>query len=54
MKIQTQKCVGCGGCVNLCPEAAISFNDDKAGIDEALCTGCGLCMQVCAAEAPKA
>ena len=52
MKIQTQKCTGCGGCVNLCPAAAISFIGDSAFIEEALCTECGLCAQVCAVEAP--
>lgn len=54
MKIRTHICCGCGGCVNLCPEAAISFIEDRACIDEALCTQCGLCVEVCGVEAPEA
>jgi len=52
MKIDAEKCVGCGGCVSLCPVDAISFIDDRAMIDEAACTDCGTCAQVCGVEAP--
>lgn len=52
MTIDAKTCVGCGGCVNLCPVAAISFIDDRAMIDAAACTDCGTCAQVCGVEAP--
>ncbi len=42
----TDDCVGCGLCVQLgCP--AITFQDDRAGIDPLLCVGCGICAQLC-------
>ena len=53
MKIEQEKCVGCGGCVNLCPVDAISFSEDRAVIDEAACTDCGTCAQVCGVAAPQ-
>jgi ferredoxin len=53
MKIDKNTCVGCGGCVNLCPVDAISFVDDKALIAEDVCTDCGTCLQVCGVEAPE-
>jgi ferredoxin len=53
MKIDAKKCVGCGGCVNLCAVDAISFFDDRAVINEEVCTDCGSCLQVCGVEAPQ-
>jgi len=53
MKIDATRCVGCGGCVNLCTVDAISFIDDRASIDETACTDCGTCAQVCGVEAPQ-
>ncbi len=49
--MDAQQCVGCGGCVNICPAAAISFDDDRASINELQCARCGLCAQICAVEA---
>ncbi len=40
------KCTGCGVCVNVCPQRAITVND-IAGVDAALCTGCGECVRAC-------
>ncbi len=47
MQIDIEKCVGCGGCVNLCPQAAIYFMDNKAVIDQFVCTECRTCVFVC-------
>lgn len=46
-------CVGCFACVDECPVAAISKNDDKAVIDADLCIECGACAGVCPVEAPQ-
>ena len=52
MQIDVDKCVGCGGCVNLCPQAAIYFLDNKAVIDQFACTECRTCVFVCGMAAP--
>jgi len=53
MKINTTKCSGCGGCVNLCPVTAIYFSEDRAVIDEEICTECGTCISICGRGAPQ-
>ncbi|MDY6865380.1 MAG: 4Fe-4S binding protein [Halobacteriota archaeon] len=40
-------CDGCGDCLDICPNAAISIHEDKAAINEAICQGCGLCRVSC-------
>ena len=50
-KIDSQKCTGCGICVDVCPLEAISLNDGIAVIDEDTCTKCGLCVNECPTNA---
>ena len=46
LKINKDKCVGCGLCMKIgCP--SISMKDKKAGIDFTTCVGCGVCRQMC-------
>ena len=52
VKIVSEKCVGCGGCIDLCPSIAISMIDDIVTIDDQLCTECGICVKVCPMNAP--
>lgn len=45
-------CVGCAGCVQVCPKQCISFNEDLQGfrypeVDLNLCIHCNLCEKVC-------
>ena len=49
-KVDKEKCVGCGACVNVCPAGAISVKNDKAVISDK-CVDCGRCAQVCPAHA---
>jgi ferredoxin len=51
-KIDTTKCVGCGGCIDLCPVIAISMIKDVVTVDEDTCTKCGICIKVCPVRAP--
>jgi ferredoxin len=51
-KIDTDKCTGCGGCIDLCPEIAISMINDVVIVNEELCTGCNICIKVCPMRAP--
>lgn len=52
VKINSDKCVACGGCIDLCPSIAISMVDDLVIIDDQLCTECGICVKVCPMNAP--
>ena len=44
--VQTDKCTGCGICVNICPVNAISMNKN-AVVDPRLCTVCAVCVSEC-------
>ncbi len=39
-----QSCIGCLGCVSVCPQGAIKFSDKKYTISEDKCTGCLECI----------
>jgi electron transfer flavoprotein alpha subunit len=49
----TNKCTGCGGCIDLCPVIAISMINDVVTIDNKICTECGICVKVCPVRAPQ-
>ena len=50
--VNADECVGCGTCVDECPEEAISMNDDEiAVVDADKCTECGTCVDACPSEA---
>ncbi len=52
IKIDTEKCTGCGGCIDLCPEIAISMINDVVTVNHEVCTECGTCIKVCPMKAP--
>ncbi|MBP2133749.1 dissimilatory sulfite reductase (desulfoviridin) alpha/beta subunit [Methanomicrobium sp. W14] len=47
--LTSQSCDGCGLCISVCKEDAISLNDPKDGIsiDYSLCVSCGDCVRAC-------
>jgi ferredoxin len=58
--LDSDKCKGCGTCVNVCPVEAMlltSANDPKksktkkAKLDKDLCLGCGVCVRACPTKA---
>ena len=51
IKIDEERCNGCGACVSACHEGAIRMVDGKAKIDATLCVGCGVCEQLCKFDA---
>lgn len=50
--INAEKCTGCGGCVELCPQIAIFMIDDVVTVDEDKCNECKMCVQLCPVKAP--
>lgn len=46
IRIDIEKCTGCGNCLDVCPFGAIIIKEDKAFITEA-CTLCGACVESC-------
>lgn len=45
------KCIGCGTCVRVCPQKAISMGENGIRIDRRLCSRCGTCAGSCYTEA---
>jgi len=45
--VDTDKCSGCGTCVERCQVDAVSIRDDVAVVDTEKCIGCGLCASGC-------
>lgn len=44
------KCIGCGACMEVCPQSAISVQDDGLRIDRNLCNNCFKCTEYCYAD----
>jgi pyruvate formate lyase activating enzyme len=51
MMFHGNRCVGCGACVDVCPQGAISLQGDVAATDAEKCVLCGTCAEVCYADA---
>ncbi|UCF13843.1 MAG: 4Fe-4S binding protein [Thermoplasmatales archaeon] len=52
IKIDEEKCNGCGVCIPTCPEGALQVIDDKARlISDIFCDGLGACIGHCPQEA---
>ncbi len=52
LKLNAEKCVGCGMCVNVCPHCVFELRDGKAKItDLDACMECGACFKNCAFSA---
>ncbi|MFU8860765.1 MAG: 2-oxoacid:acceptor oxidoreductase family protein [Cyclonatronaceae bacterium] len=46
------ECYSCGNCLNFCPDAAISFDDEnRLRINFDYCKGCGICVKECPCSA---
>ena len=47
VSIDSTKCNGCGNCVEVCPQQAITIDNDVAVVNEGLCVQCGACLEIC-------
>ena len=54
VKINSDLCVACGGCIDLCPAIAISMVNDMVVVNNDTCTDCKICIKVCSMRAPYA
>ena len=50
VKIDNDKCTGCGICVDVCPVGAIKVENQKAIISEE-CAECAVCIDQCPNQA---
>ena len=52
IKVDTEKCTGCGECVEICPEEVYELQGDKSiPVNAEECSGCESCMEVCEQDA---
>lgn len=51
--INADDCIGCGVCVDECPQGALSV-EDVCVVDEDACIDCGSCIDQCPVEAISA
>lgn len=52
LELDQEKCVGCGMCLVVCPQAVLGMNDGHARIERRdACMECGACAQNCPTEA---
>ncbi len=53
VKLDSDKCSGCGTCTDRCPMDALSLNDGKTLLNQNRCIGCGLCVSTCSTGSLK-
>ena len=50
--VNNEKCLRCGGCVSVCPQACIDLHEVKGiQINKLKCNSCGICVTFCPAKA---
>jgi ferredoxin len=46
-KVDTGKCLACGGCISVCPVDAIAMIASKAFVTIEKCNSCAICIRTC-------
>jgi NAD-dependent dihydropyrimidine dehydrogenase PreA subunit len=48
VEVDSQKCIGCEECVNICPVDVYEMQNEKSvPVNVAECIGCESCVEVC-------
>lgn len=45
--VEIERCGGCGRCIQVCPQAAVTLVEGRARFNPERCVGCGDCMRSC-------
>lgn len=53
LMVLSERCIGCGECIKICPNGAIVSTGDRLVTDRGKCTVCGKCVEVCPTEARR-
>jgi NAD-dependent dihydropyrimidine dehydrogenase PreA subunit len=52
IKVDIEKCTGCGECVDICPVEVFELKDEKSvPVNAEECVGCESCIESCDQEA---
>ena len=51
VKVDLDKCNGCGTCTEACPAEDLSVADEKVVVNEDACIDCGVCVDECPVNA---
>ena len=52
VNVDAEKCIGCGECVDNCPDDVYELQDEKSvAVNPEDCAGCESCLEVCEHEA---
>ncbi len=51
IKVFTARCIGCGACLNVCPEGARTREGEAIRYDRGRCRACGRCARACCSGA---
>ncbi|MBN1875811.1 MAG: glycyl-radical enzyme activating protein [Anaerolineae bacterium] len=50
LQIFPNKCIGCGACLEVCPQGAHTLIEGQKHFNRELCVACGKCAEICYAE----
>lgn len=51
--VSHKQCIGCGMCMKICAQSAITVTENKASNNHAKCVGCGRCLAICPTDAVR-